>query len=100
MNNAVTRRTGGRITTQVDAEALVQTVLLATTCAYCQGSLDTFGYAVDHVTPLSRGSPHALENLVVACEPCNGAKGDLLVNEFCQWLTGVARCCSPHPEPS
>lgn len=31
---------------------------------------------VDHVIPRSRGGTHSLGNLVIACVPCNSAKGD------------------------
>lgn len=29
----------------------------------------------DHVVPLSRGGPHAADNLTVACRRCNRSKG-------------------------
>ncbi|MFC3859291.1 HNH endonuclease [Deinococcus antarcticus] len=38
-------------------------------------------FAVDHVVPLSNGGLHVLENLVIACQPCNRAKGDLSLDE-------------------
>lgn len=95
MNQAVAKRTKGRVTTTVDVESLVEKILSAKVCAHCHGSLDLFGGAVDHVTPLSRGGLHVLENLVVAGEPCNRAEGDLLVDEFREWLAGVARRASP-----
>jgi 5-methylcytosine-specific restriction endonuclease McrA len=42
------------------------------TCAYCGGRADT----VDHVLPRSRGGGDTWFNLVAACQPCNGLKGD------------------------
>jgi 5-methylcytosine-specific restriction endonuclease McrA len=42
------------------------------TCAYCCGRADT----VDHVLPRSRGGGDNWFNLVAACQPCNGLKGD------------------------
>ncbi|MHC9292739.1 HNH endonuclease [Mycobacterium sp. LTG2003] len=42
------------------------------TCVYCGGRADT----VDHVLPRSRGGSDHWLNLVAACQPCNGRKGD------------------------
>ncbi|AOG02824.1 HNH endonuclease [Bosea sp. RAC05] len=42
-------------------------------CAYCGDKNDlTF----DHVHPRSRGGPLTFENIVLACMPCNGKKGN------------------------
>ncbi len=41
-------------------------------CCYCGRSAST----VDHVLPRSRGGQDTWENLVAACLPCNGRKGD------------------------
>ncbi|WP_040382484.1 HNH endonuclease signature motif containing protein [Deinococcus apachensis] len=74
---------------------MAKKILSANTCAYCLGHLELFGSAVDHVAPLSRGGPHILQNLTDACEPYNRAKGDPLVSEFRERLTGVARHLPP-----
>jgi 5-methylcytosine-specific restriction endonuclease McrA len=42
------------------------------TCGYCGGFADT----VDHILPRSRGGGDTWFNLVAACQPCNGLKGD------------------------
>jgi 5-methylcytosine-specific restriction endonuclease McrA len=42
------------------------------TCLYCGGRADT----VDHVLPRCRGGGDNWFNLVGACQPCNGNKGD------------------------
>lgn len=42
------------------------------TCGYCGGKANT----VDHVFPQSRGGASSWENLIAACEPCNGLKAD------------------------
>ena len=42
------------------------------TCAYCGGRADT----VDHLLPRCRGGGDTWFNLVAACQPCNGLKGD------------------------
>jgi 5-methylcytosine-specific restriction endonuclease McrA len=41
-------------------------------CAYCGGRADS----VDHLLPRSRGGGDTWFNLVAACQPCNGLKGD------------------------
>jgi hypothetical protein len=49
-------------------------------CAYC----DATGVAlnIDHVRPRSRGGSSRISNLVLACIPCNKAKGNLSVETF------------------
>lgn len=47
-------------------------------CAYCSHRGDT----VDHVVPRSRGGEHVWTNVVAACQPCNGHKGDRLLHEL------------------
>lgn len=45
-------------------------------CEYCAGmarySMSPF--AVEHITPLSRGGKNELDNLALSCQGCNGAK--------------------------
>ncbi|NEO26641.1 MAG: HNH endonuclease [Kamptonema sp. SIO4C4] len=43
------------------------------TCQYC-GSRHKL--TLDHVIPRSKGGKHCWENVVTACERCNGKKGD------------------------
>jgi 5-methylcytosine-specific restriction endonuclease McrA len=43
------------------------------TCQYC-GSPKHL--TLDHVLPRSRGGTHTWNNVVIACAPCNGRKGD------------------------
>lgn len=48
-------------------------------CPYCQTtwvSIDDL--TIDHNVPVSRGGSLGLDNLVVCCEPCNQAKGEVL----------------------
>lgn len=57
-------------------------------CAYCECKLDLVGdnetrrATLDHVIPRSEGGPNHESNLVVACGPCNQAKGDMPLKEF------------------
>ena len=44
------------------------------TCKYC-GSSDSESYHLDHIVPWSRGGGHTVENICVACGPCNLSKG-------------------------
>lgn len=42
-------------------------------CQYC-GSRQNL--TLDHLIPRCRGGSHSWDNLVTACQPCNGKKGD------------------------
>lgn len=49
-------------------------------CTYCSSIVGPF--EVDHVIPWTRGGSHDLENLVVACRPCNRSKKDMTPEEW------------------
>lgn len=49
-------------------------------CAYCGEKSDY--YEVEHLTPVSRGGSSRISNLVLSCEPCNKAKGNMTCEEF------------------
>jgi len=49
-------------------------------CVYCN-NYSTL-YEVEHVLPLSRGGLHDIDNIAVACPPCNRRKGNKTVEEF------------------
>lgn len=55
-------------------------------CAYCStplmGSPEVPRTNIDHVIPKALGGSNKIENLVLACAPCNRAKGALTVEEF------------------
>lgn len=44
------------------------------TCRYCRTTVGP--WEIDHVVPLRLGGSHDLENLAVACVPCNRSKKD------------------------
>lgn len=45
-------------------------------CVYCKVELPKLSLVeFDHVTPLARGGPHVMANLVVSCRPCNRRYG-------------------------
>ncbi|MEQ4722759.1 RNA-guided endonuclease IscB [Nonomuraea sp. B19D2] len=49
-------------------------------CAYCGASGAPLN--IDHIQPRSRGGSDRVNNLTVACVPCNQAKGSMPVTEF------------------
>ncbi|MFF9808865.1 RNA-guided endonuclease IscB [Streptomyces coeruleorubidus] len=49
-------------------------------CAYC--GVSGVPLNVEHVRPRSRGGSHRISNLVLACVPCNKAKGSKPVETF------------------
>lgn len=50
-------------------------------CVYCD--VTDVPLNIDHVIPASRGGSDRITNLVLACIPCNQAKGNRSVAEFC-----------------
>lgn len=50
-------------------------------CAYCPKPL-LRDYEVDHVVPLSRGGSNGIENIALACMPCNRSKGSKSLEEW------------------
>lgn len=63
------------------------------------GCLDEDGPAhLDHVIPESRNGPTSLDNTVIACAPCNMAKGDSALGDpgFLEWLAGRRRMIEAH----
>ena len=50
-------------------------------CAYC-GTARTEHYELDHIVPRSHGGMNRVSNLVVTCQSCNIAKGNMSVEEF------------------
>lgn len=51
-------------------------------CTYC-GTVDG-PFEIDHIYPWSLGGPDTVENLCVACAPCNRSKGNKLLSEWRQ----------------
>ena len=49
-------------------------------CYYCRGKFKKL--TIDHIVPLSKGGRHDLDNLVMACGPCNLKKTDRDPIEF------------------
>ncbi len=57
-------------------------------CQYCGRRAES----IDHVVPRSRGGPHAWENVVAACRPCNAKKRDRFLED-----TGMRLRARPEP---
>ena len=62
-------------------------------CFYCkQAKLDAF--TIDHVEPIASGGTDTLQNLVIACKPCNTAKSHKPIEVYNPaagktWLTSL-----------
>lgn len=57
-------------------------------CAYCGVELDDTNRTVDHVVPIAQHGNNHLDNLALACAPCNTSKANRTVE---QWRGGVAQ---------
>lgn len=53
-------------------------------CVYCGAPATTH----DHVIPRTRGGSDSEENLVLACQPCNGSKADRTPTEWLEAMGG------------
>ena len=51
-------------------------------CHYCEIRVDHDTRSVDHVIPLSRGGSNKQDNVVLACQKCNGEKADMTADEY------------------
>ncbi len=51
-------------------------------CAYCFSLSPLEAVTIDHVTPMSRGGSHTIDNIALACRPCNQSKGTKTASEF------------------
>jgi hypothetical protein len=54
-------------------------------CAYCGVLLEDTNRTIDHVVPRKRGGKDRLDNLCLACQPCNSRKGDMTADDFRAW---------------
>lgn len=51
-------------------------------CGYCGMPIIGLDYQVDHIVPLSRGGSDWPENLLIACQTCNGNKATKTLEEW------------------
>ncbi len=54
----------------------------AADCNWCHQSTTPKSRHIDHIIPLSRGGADAVENLCIACPPCNRKKGAKMPEDF------------------
>ena len=52
------------------------------TCAYCDKTLETDGFEIDHIKPTIAGGNSKKENLILCCSECNSFKSDFELSEF------------------
>jgi 5-methylcytosine-specific restriction endonuclease McrA len=53
-------------------------------CFYCKDALEA-DFHVDHKVPIAKGGTHSLENMVLACMPCNQEKHAKDIEEYRWW---------------
>lgn len=44
-------------------------------------------FNIDHIIPTSRGGKDSIENMVLSCQSCNSAKGNMTSEEFASVAT-------------
>lgn len=66
-------------------------------CFYCGRDCTDGSFEIDHFYPLARGGKHELENLRIACMPCNRRKNARDPQEFIKSLPEkrLRRPCAP-----
>lgn len=58
-------------------------------CQYCGKRFSSAELTFDHLIPKSKGGKTNLENVVMACEPCNSKKADKMPNLSGRKLSGL-----------
>jgi 5-methylcytosine-specific restriction endonuclease McrA len=53
-------------------------------CFYCKDPLIS-DFHVDHKIPIAKGGSHSLDNMVLACMPCNQEKHAKDIDEYRVW---------------
>ena len=66
-------------------------------CQYCGGVFVQRDLNLDHVVPLSRGGRSEWTNVVAACVPCNGRKGNRFPEEAGMRLIRQPKKPAGHP---
>jgi 5-methylcytosine-specific restriction endonuclease McrA len=51
-------------------------------CFWCGKNVPKTKRRLDHIIPLTKGGPDAVENLCCSCVRCNSSKADKLPSEF------------------
>ena len=63
-------------------------------CFFCKRAVKPDGLTIDHAEPSSAGGSQALQNLLIACKPCNLTKGHRPIECFNpeagrEWLSAL-----------
>jgi 5-methylcytosine-specific restriction endonuclease McrA len=66
------------------------------TCQYCYQVFPSIQLTMDHVIPRAHGGRSTWENLVAACQPCNGLKADRTPEQAGMELLRIPRMLSIH----
>lgn len=64
-------------------------------CVYCMQNIALRRVTMDHVTPQAEGGLTSWQNIVAACQPCNGDKGHTPLAEFLE-RRGIEGLSPPH----
>lgn len=51
-------------------------------CFYCGKQVPKDAGTVDHVEPVCQGGKSVIQNVVIACKPCNSKKGHQVIEHF------------------
>lgn len=51
-------------------------------CFYCKKPIAAEALTIDHAEPIARGGGEELQNLLIACRPCNSLKGAKAIELF------------------
>lgn len=60
-------------------------------CWYCGIRLENRIVNIDHIRPRSTGGTDELDNLALACGPCNYTKGMSDLDTFYDWIQGIKK---------
>jgi 5-methylcytosine-specific restriction endonuclease McrA len=52
------------------------------TCFYCKQGIKKGQATIDHVEPVALGGKSTVQNLVIACKPCNAKKGHEVIDLY------------------
>ena len=52
------------------------------TCFWCRGTVSSKSAHTDHITSLHRGGSHSIDNLCIACGPCNLKKSSRTLSSW------------------
>ena len=79
-----------KITRQVDFSKLMVEITYElkgkNKCFYCGKEVTEEEITIDHMFPIDFGGPTITDNLVPACEGCNGEKGNMTVQQYTTFL--------------